>query len=343
MKSCRSCKTTVDENLTSCPECGRTVVSDASNGVKERVRELLARANVQRIQHDYDGAIATCTEALELDSENPEICSLLGDIYCSCGKPAEAIRWYELAIDMRPSCAMDVSKLEKTKALINADSSNEDIETDWSDIQQGGRMEGIVRWLVIVCVACVLAILVVGVRVYIADRKAMELPVTSTPAPVNTDTPPETHSDESGMIPSLPEGVYVRPSLEQDMLTALATNEKITGGRLIVEDVRMDPRKRSAVITFWNAQPPSKVDRKRMVSDAALVAVAAFRQRQELVTVTARMIVHKSTSTGFPDPALALVCDFARPKDIDKQEIETAVRKMVQESANQWWNPDLPK
>ncbi|HEX5323393.1 MAG TPA: tetratricopeptide repeat protein, partial [Capsulimonadaceae bacterium] len=87
---------------------------------------MLAQANLHRMRGQWDEAIAICMDAMRLMPNDPTAHSLLGDIYSDQGNLDEAIRWYCMALDLKPASRADREKLSrlvesKRQALIAAD------------------------------------------------------------------------------------------------------------------------------------------------------------------------------------------------------------------------------
>lgn len=87
---------------------------------------MLAQANLHRMRGQWDEAIAVCMDAMRIAPNNPTAHSLLGDIYSDQGNLDEAIRWYCMALDLRPGSLSDRAKLSqlvenKRQSLIAAD------------------------------------------------------------------------------------------------------------------------------------------------------------------------------------------------------------------------------
>ncbi len=73
---------------------------------------LLAQANLLRIRTQWHEAVETCVRVLRIHPGNADAHSLLGDIHRDQGMIDDAIQWYRMAADLRPS-GPDVEKLER--------------------------------------------------------------------------------------------------------------------------------------------------------------------------------------------------------------------------------------
>ena len=75
-------------------------------------RPLLARANLERMRGNWNEAVDTCLHVLHTEPGNADAHALLGNIYSGQGSLDEAIYWYRLAADLRPT-GPDIDKLRK--------------------------------------------------------------------------------------------------------------------------------------------------------------------------------------------------------------------------------------
>lgn len=73
---------------------------------------LLAQANLERIRGHWAEAVDICVRVLRSSPGNADAHSLLGDIYRDQGALDDAIQWYRMAADLRPT-GPDVEKLRK--------------------------------------------------------------------------------------------------------------------------------------------------------------------------------------------------------------------------------------
>ncbi|HLK61398.1 MAG TPA: hypothetical protein VKU00_32915 [Chthonomonadaceae bacterium] len=76
------------------------------------IHTLLAQANLYRLRRQWEEATEQCIGILRSDPGNQAAHSLLGDIYRDQGKGDDAIRWYQMAVDLQPNAA-DEAKLHK--------------------------------------------------------------------------------------------------------------------------------------------------------------------------------------------------------------------------------------
>jgi hypothetical protein len=141
---CSHCGFQIVEESRYCPKCGQPVAADAapvvepaaqpveSDVVLEKMRNnentgappsqkapdrqalegLLKQANLCRLRGQWTEAIDHCIAILRVRPNSATTHSLLGDIYRDQGRIEDAIRWYRMAVDLRPNPA-DEAKLQR--------------------------------------------------------------------------------------------------------------------------------------------------------------------------------------------------------------------------------------
>lgn len=78
----------------------------------------LTQANLSRLRKNWMEATELCIEVLRESPGDQAAHSLLGDIYRDQGKPEEAVRWYRMALDLRPN-PFDQSNLQQLERQIS--------------------------------------------------------------------------------------------------------------------------------------------------------------------------------------------------------------------------------
>lgn len=139
---CPRCTQTVSTKCRYCPQCGEVLTPregaeiTLETAVEEltspqpslslpqsepepvvsaaEIHRLLTRANLNRMRREWPGAVEGCIQVLRLDPGNQTAHSLLGDIYRDQGKMEDAVRWYRMAVDLKPNAA-DESKLREAE------------------------------------------------------------------------------------------------------------------------------------------------------------------------------------------------------------------------------------
>ncbi|CEK19348.1 tetratricopeptide repeat protein [Chthonomonas calidirosea] len=78
------------------------------------IRHLLVRANLHRLRKQYAEAVECCIAAIRRRPDCQAAHSMLGDIYRDQENWAEAVRWYRMAVEIRPS-AVDEARLQRAE------------------------------------------------------------------------------------------------------------------------------------------------------------------------------------------------------------------------------------
>ncbi|GIV08409.1 MAG: hypothetical protein KatS3mg019_0500 [Fimbriimonadales bacterium] len=103
-------------------ECGSRLKDDTldplyAEGSDREIYPELARANLLRMQGNYDEAIDICRRIMGRFPSNETVHALLGDIYTDQGKLEDAIQWYELLVELAPSNVHYSAKLHNLRAM----------------------------------------------------------------------------------------------------------------------------------------------------------------------------------------------------------------------------------
>jgi hypothetical protein len=122
---CPKCFAEIPDVSAFCLECGARIKEDAldplyAEGSDREVYPELARANLLRMQGNYEEAIDVCRRILGRFPSNETVHALLGDIYADQGKFEDAIQWYELLVELAPSNAHYMAKLHNLRAMYAA-------------------------------------------------------------------------------------------------------------------------------------------------------------------------------------------------------------------------------
>ena len=80
----------------------------------QQVDRLLSQANLHRLRKEWEPATDLCIQVLKLSPTNATAHSLIGDIHHEEGRFEEALRWYKMAVELRPSPA-EKAKMEKAE------------------------------------------------------------------------------------------------------------------------------------------------------------------------------------------------------------------------------------
>jgi tetratricopeptide (TPR) repeat protein len=92
------------------------------------VQALVGVANLLMREGSTEDVIALCRQTLSLDERNMQAYALLGDVYAGQGKPAEALPYFEKAVEIQPkltrnrlnlaSSLIEVKQYERAEALL---------------------------------------------------------------------------------------------------------------------------------------------------------------------------------------------------------------------------------
>ncbi|MEN6371063.1 MAG: tetratricopeptide repeat protein [Armatimonadota bacterium] len=345
MKTCDACKVVVDEELLFCPKCGQSLRNGTDDDLSRAVSQLLAEASLNRTKGELDAALDKCTEALKLMPDNPDTYSLLGDIYESKGNFEEAVKWYQMAIDIKPKSSLDAAKLEQVEALLQKSRQErmENITGGWllGDTKRNTSLSRIVSFSVI----AVLVLAVFGMTsLFMKYRAEQSKPAEKPPHTEQTavkhqeemQTPPPPTSTEAD-----PQ-VIARPIAEQRILTSLATNPAILSHKLIMEDVRFDPRTEVLTLTIRLSGSKKPLTRASMLKYAAIAASATFAASPSTARVEIRSLVEYQTKISPREPKLELITDVTR--HISGLDLSHVSAKQLEKSfARTWWGPELPQ
>lgn len=343
MKTCDTCKVVVDEELLFCPKCGRSLRNGQNDELSQTVSKLLAEAELDRTRGELDAALGKCTKALELLPDNHDTYSLLGDIYESKGNFEEAAKWYQMAIDTKPESVMDTAKLEQVEALLQKSSQEhiENITGGWlpGDTKRNTRLSRIVLF-------SVLAVLVLAAfgatSLFLKFRSEQSKPEEKQPRPEQTvvkrqeelQTTPHPTSTEADLQ------IIARPIVEQRILTSLATNPAILSHRLIMEDVRIDPRTKVMTLSIRLTSSKRPLTRTGMLKYAAISASAAFAANPGASTVEIRALVEYETKISPREPKLELMTDATiQVSGLDLNHV--SAKQLKTAFTHTWWGPEL--
>lgn len=344
MKACDSCKVVVDESISICPRCGKLLGNESDTEQMQKACRLLTDANLHRMKGESNTAIEKCIEALKLAPDNPDTHSLLGDIYVGAGKLEEAAKWYQMAIDLRPDSKLDIAKLERIKPLIRESQQRYNEMTTGGWLLNDTKRDSGLRKIVIFSVIALMVLVLFGVVALFLRFNSEDSTVIGT----QPHRPPSKtgQSDITVIPPPINQGadlqVIARPIVEQDMLSSLATNPAILSRRLIMEDVKIDPRTGEMLLTFRLSETTKSYTRIEALRHAAVVATAAFAASSGTTKVEVRALAEYQTELSPREPKLALIADVTRQVsglDINKSSIEDLSRFFT----GLWWGPELPE
>ena len=353
MKNCKNCNTPIKEDSNTCPNCGANV-SDTFEPLEEKteLQKLLAEANLARMRGDLNGAIDLCTEALEIEPQNADVHSLLGDIYKAMDNPAEAARWYQMALDINPDSKPDQAKLQEALALASKKKMGEPVTSKGNWMQPIDKIDRAIRYFVLFCAAAVMVLLIIGLTIWVVhSQKEDKTMINNQPAKTGetiTKHPQSTQNTSSSPAPPIespvigePEGgTLIRPLVEQTLLSRLATNPNIQQERLVIEDVKFDPRSDKIEVTMRFSDRPTVLTRIVVRKAEAVAATAAYEASSEAKMVTIRTLVSMPGKYASGEPKLVHICDVPRSiTSVDISKADDAVLSRI--FLNEWWDTEI--
>jgi len=340
MLRCKDCRIVLDDDVRFCPKCGKDLAPDAhaSKPGESNVESLLASANLHKIRSEWEAAIADATDALRIDPRNPDIASLLGDIYADQEMLDEALVWYQMALELNPDSEADRERLNRLSKEIAARRRKE----------RTGSFAAFERHTKIwtLSLAAVFVLLVItALAMTLIKGKPQEEPVpkpaatvqprSAPPAAEPAPSQPTIAPAPTDSTPAPAGGSSLRTPAEAGLRTGLASAQAVSDAQITIDDVIADPR--SAVVTVTFSIPyRGFVTREQVIRAAAVVARTVFALRQDANFVTARCVVQGS-GLG---PQIAFVGDVARqsmqtlPENATDQQLASVFTRP-------WWHPDI--
>jgi hypothetical protein len=122
--NCQACGHEIPSGSRFCPECGAPSPGVPSGSASDaRIQPILAAANLLRMRGRWEEAIGKCVEAMRTSPNNATAHALIGDIYSEQGRDADALQWYQMALELDPDNAHDKAKVEALLAKLDATSA----------------------------------------------------------------------------------------------------------------------------------------------------------------------------------------------------------------------------
>lgn len=342
MRRCVDCRIILDDNVRYCPKCGNEIALDDSSAQSSAsdVQLLLRSASLHRSREDWERAIADATDALRLDPRNPDVPSLLGDIYEKQGMRDEAIAWYQMALEMNPDSSADKEHLERLSELILEEGRHKRSESH-NTLQSRTKTWGWALGSVFIVIIILAAISISRGR---SVESTMNPPVPTarphygTAAPVTPPTQalppgPSTPSDVSAASSA---GGSVRTPGELYIRSELAGSQDITAAGAAVNDLIADPRSGVVSVTFTVRFTPH-LSKDNIITAAAVIARNTFELNREVKFVTARCLVEIGGAQG---TQIAFVGDVAR-QSIESISPTATTEQIAAIFTTPWWNPQI--
>lgn len=342
MLRCKDCRIVLEDDVRFCPKCGKDLAPNASvsRPSESNVESLLASANLHKIRAEWEAAIADATDALRLDPHNPDIASLLGDIYAERGMLDEAQVWYQMALELNPRSETDRLRLEKLSEEIAA-KRREERTSSFAAFQKHTRI-----WTI--SLAAVFVLLVVTALAVTLFRTKSHDTATPKPKPTATAQPqvslptaeptppgPAIGPESSAKTPAASGGSSLRTPAEAGLRTALSSAQVVSDAQTTIDDVIADPRTGVVTVTF-SVPYRGVVSREQIIRAAAAVARTVFALRQDANFVTARCVVQGS-GLG---PMIAFVGDAAR-QSVEALGENPTDQQLAAIFTRPWWHPEI--
>lgn len=343
MLRCKDCRIVLDSDARFCPNCGRDLAPNTP-GPKAGgadVETLLASANLHRMRSEWEAAIADATDALRIDARNPDIASLLGDIYEQRDMLDEALVWYQMALELNPDSEPDQDRMDRVSKLVAARREAEGTGS-FRVFEKHTRI-----WTIALVAIFVSIVSFAGITMLLRGSPRE----TSYPKPTRVGRP-RAAGQPSGPMPSGPAaptpssqstdlagapagGSALRTPAEAGIRTGLSAAQGITDAGVTIDDAIADPRAGVVTVTF---SVPFKgfVSREQITRAAVAVAQTTFQLRQDVRFVTARCVMQ----TGGAKPQIAFVGDAAR-QSIEALGQNATDQQLAAVFTHPWWHPGI--
>jgi len=344
MHRCKDCRIVLDDDVRFCPKCGVDLApgTPVCGPGESNVESLLASANLHRLRSEWEAAISDATDALRLDPRNPDVASLLGDIYVQREMLDEALVWYQMALELNPNSTPDRERLEKLSKEI-ASRRREEGTGSFKAFEKQTRV-----WTYALgAVFLLLVVLAFAIPVFRPKPRATEVPTptasgrprmpsrASSPMPPGHSEPIVRPESDSSRTPATGGASSLRTPAESDVRTGLTAAQSITDAGITIDDVIADPR--SGVVTVSFGVPvKGLISREQITRAAAAVARTVFALRQDAKFVTARCVVQANGSK----PIIAFVGDTAR-QSIEALGTNATDEQLAAAFSRPWWHPDI--
>lgn len=307
------------------------------------MRTLLASANLHRLRAEYDQAIADATDALRIDPRNPDVPSLLAEIYEQQGMREEAIAWYQMALEMSPDSAHNKERLDRLSELILAEHQHSERKEPahmWQWSANWAWALGAI-FIIIVIMAVISAFrgrpgdVATGHPVPTAQQQ-YQAPAPQLSGSEALPQRPPGSSSETPSAPAQSAGSAVRTPAESYIRSELASAQSVTDSGAGINDVIADPRSGVVSVTFTLPFSPM-LTKQQIVVASTQIAKKAFDLNKEVKFVTARCLVQMPGAQG---TQVAFIGDIAR-QTVDGLPAAPTEEQLFASFTGLWWNPQI--
>lgn len=336
MAICPDCSNHVSSDVINCPECGVALQNGASTDElpspeDDAVDSILLNAYLLKLRGKFDEAIEECIRALRKNPDNPVAHSLSGDIYFEQGKIEDAIRWYELALDLNPDSEADRAKLKK---LIHLQAEEKASKKDFV-AQLSDRIYTPPTAKAFSAIILILVIMVAWLLLYNPFNSEPNVSTSVSPLPVKSTKEADggiakNREDNSGPLLS---------QQELALLSRLNASSNIATLHLSINSVSVDPRNNSGIVTFVGPISEGEDPYQTLLRDCLTVVREAFHLDVTLSGITVKAI-YPVSEKGQWNPELVFIGEISREKAASLDE-SNSYSEQSSAFENTWLNPLL--
>lgn len=345
MTVCPKCFAEIPDTSVFCLECGARIREDTTDtlyaeGSDREVYPEIARANLLRMQGEYDQAVEICLNILRRFPSNETAHALLGDIYTDQGKLDDAIQWYELLVELAPNNAVYSAKLMNLRSLRTAQIALPP-PVELPDTPPATRAPAPKVW---VYGLFGLLALILGVSGFVAGWR---MSVSTVGTPVETTTAQTPKTSEGRIIvpppsetPRAESTIPPAPAGEIGQLATGMSEGEARLARIISQQLNGLP----VWCTFdvlsqrWSVRVRLQggvLTRERVMLEALATARAFLEQTPSVQSVSVTVLVPNSTGGDNVvfSTEIARQMVPANPKDLTPEALNALFQQ-----ANSWWN-----
>lgn len=340
---CPKCFAEIPDTSAFCMECGSRIREDTldplyAEGSDREVYPELARANLLRMQGQYEEAIEVCRRIMGRFPSNETVHALLGDIYADQGKLEDAIQWYELLVELAPTNVHYSAKLHNLRAMHAAQVAPPPPIPE-PEVKPAKPKTLAYALFGVLGLILVSASFVAGARMN-ATRQAAEepvKPVQSGFAPEPSDDaprippPPTSEPPVVSSAPMLTTGFAGMSAAESDLAAKLS--QRLNGAPVWCA---FDP-----AANRWQARvriQSGVLNRVRVLQEAVALARAFFELYPNTVSISVGVIA-PSASGG---DSLIFVGDLTpQTAAVDPAALNEEQAQALLQQVQGWWNPTI--
>jgi len=318
----------------------------ALEGSDIEVYPEIARANLRRMQGNYEEAVSVCRQILGRFPSNETAHALMGDIYADQGKLGDAIQWYEMLVELAPDNAVYSAKLFNLRALYASQIAPPppvELPEEKPAKAPSPRVWAYVVGGVLTLILVVSAFLA-GARLSASQGASSPSQVASTappalnPANQPQDTPnrvippPTSPSEEPASPPAPPRGGFTGMSQPEEQV-ARAVSQRLNGLPIWCS---YDP-----VNQTWQVRSSIRagvLTRERLMQDALALAGTFLTQMPNEPSVSVALLLPSANG----EEILALSVQVPR-QAVPQNYLQLGAEELnaLFQTLKVWWNPSL--